>query len=98
MSLRNDRRNAVPPLRDPRPSRKRGGGGTLIGVFIGVVLGLAIAAGVAFYVMRSGNPYQASAAAKEPRDVAAARAGKGEAPGKPRFDFYKILPGGEDPK
>ncbi len=68
-----------------------------MGVFIGVVLGLAIAAGIAFYIMRSGSPYQAANATKESREVNAPRSAKGEAT-KPRFDFYKILPGGEDPK
>ncbi|HZR70222.1 MAG TPA: hypothetical protein VFB01_14370 [Burkholderiales bacterium] len=94
MSSRNDRRTAAPP----RHTRKSGAGGTLIGVFIGIVLGLAIAAGVAFYLMRAGNPYQASASARDSRDAGTARSGKTDDKGKPRFDFYKILPGGEEPK
>jgi cell division protein FtsN len=100
MTPRDRSRDAAPgvPLRQLRNTRNSGAGGTLIGVFIGVVLGLAIAAGVAFYLMRAGNPYQASTATKESRDVGAARAGKTDAPSKPRFDFYKILPGGEEPK
>jgi cell division protein FtsN len=85
----------------PRARRSAGRGGTLLGVFIGLVLGLGLAATVAYYVTKANSPYQAQAAkdAREPpRD-----AGKGvktaEAPSdKPRFDFYKILPGGDEPK
>jgi len=95
MTLRHDPRPAIPAAHRPAPAR-RIRGGTLIGVFIGVVVGLAIAAGVAFYLMRGGNPYQSTTAAKD-RDVTSGRNAKGE-PGKPRFDFYKILPGGEEPK
>jgi cell division protein FtsN len=85
----------------PRARRSAGRGGTLLGVFIGLVLGLGLAATVAYYVTKANSPYQAQAAkdAREPsRDT-----GKGiktaEAPSdKPRFDFYKILPGGDEPK
>ena len=87
--------------RHPGGTRKGGAGSTLIGVFIGVVLGLALAAGVAFFLMRSNSPYQASTgAAKDAgRDASIARAAKGDKDsGKPKFDFYKILPSGEDPK
>ena len=76
-------------------------GGTLLGIFIGLVLGLALAAAVAYYLGRTGltAPLPAGAQGKE-----LARGGKGESavtgalPEKPRFDFYKILPGGEEPK
>src|SRR5262245_46769121 len=83
-----------------RAPRRSGAGGTLIGVFIGLVLGLGLAAGVAYYLMRANGPFPAQPgkevreAAKDSRasrpDVAAAE--------KPRFDFYKILPGVEEPK
>jgi cell division protein FtsN len=79
-----------------RPSTPKSGiGNTLIGVFIGITLGLGLAAAVAFFLMRAGNPYQPSVArdAKDP-----ARAARSEAAEKPRFDFYKILPGVEEPK
>lgn len=86
-----------------RASRRSGAGGTLLGVFIGLVLGLGLAAGIAFYLMKGANPNPPATAAKEAvRDPAreAARTGKVE-PGaaeKPRFDFYKILPGTEEAK
>src|SRR4051794_35682447 len=87
---------AVPASSRARSSpRKSGVGNTLIGVFIGITLGLGLAAAVAFFLMRAGNPYQPSVArdAKDP-----ARAARADAAEKPRFDFYKILPGVEEPK
>jgi cell division protein FtsN len=86
----------------PRAPRKGALGGTLIGLFVGVIIGLAIAAGAAWYLMKSGNPYQPSTAKEPSRDTAreAARSPRADpaAPEKPRFDFYKILPGGEEAK
>lgn len=75
-------------------------GGVVVGIFVGLILGLAIAAAVAFYLGRSGlssplpGPGAAKDAARGKTDVTATSA----APDKPRFDFYKILPGGEEPR
>ncbi|MFO1302385.1 MAG: SPOR domain-containing protein [Burkholderiales bacterium] len=84
----------------PRGPRRGDAGGTLIGVFIGLVLGLGLAAGVAYYLMRANGPFPAQAgkeAREAPRDPG--RASKADAAtDKPRFDFYKILPGVEEPK
>jgi cell division protein FtsN len=84
-----------------RGSRKSGVGGTLVGLFVGIAVGLGLAAAVAFYVMRAGNPYQ-SAVTANPREPGkeAGRGNRVEPAGtdKPRFDFYKILPGVEEPK
>jgi hypothetical protein len=81
------------------PKPKAGRGGTLLGIFIGLVLGLSIAAAVAYFLGRSGltTPMSTPGAPKEParRPELGAAA---PAPEKPRFDFYKILPGGEEPK
>ena len=86
----------------PRAPRKGAFGGTLVGLFLGVIVGLAIAAGAAYYLMKSGNPYQASTAKETPREGIRdpGKAGKADAaaPEKPRFDFYKILPGAEEAK
>ena len=86
----------------PRAPRKGAFGGTLIGLFLGVIVGLGLAAGAAYYLMKSGNPYQPSTAKETPRDGTRepAKAGKADAaaPEKPRFDFYKILPGAEEAK
>jgi cell division protein FtsN len=94
---------AARPARRGAASRRAGRGGTLLGLFIGIALGLALAASVAFFLMRAGNPYQATVGPKDAgREPAkdAPRTAKAEpaAPDKPRFDFYKILPGGEEPK
>jgi len=88
----------------------RSGGNLLLGIFIGLVFGLAIALGVAFYLNKTPLPFLGKAkpaATKEGKDAAepakaAAVAGmpqggaaaKGE---KPKYDFYKILPGNEEP-
>jgi cell division protein FtsN len=76
-------------------------GGVVLGIFLGLILGLAIAAAVAYYLARAGlsSPLPVAGAAKD-----AARANKTDmpatagAPEKPRFDFYKILPGAEEPR
>ena len=105
MTTRTDRRpaRAATAKRRGGPSRKSGFGGTLLGLFIGIALGLAIAAGVAFYLTRQANPYQSTSPGKEPSREATketAKPGRAEsgAAEKPRFDFYKILPGVEEPK
>lgn len=84
------------PARAPHASR----GGTLLGVFIGLALGIAIAATVGLYVTGGWKAYQQQLGGRRdtrdsPRD--AARTAKADAD-KPRFDFYKILPGGEEAK
>ena len=95
----------IVPAARPRATRASGRGGTLLGVFIGLVLGLSLAAGVAYYVTKANSPYAAQSArdARDPARDAMRDGGKGAkpdapAPDKPRFDFYKILPGGEEPK
>lgn len=98
---------AAKPTRRPPPrtraSRHRGAGGTLLGVFIGLVLGLGLAAGVAYYLMKANGPFpvqggkEAREAAKEPQRTARTDAAAADKD-KPRFDFYKILPGVEEPK
>jgi cell division protein FtsN len=93
-----------PAKRRATGARHGSRGGTLVGVFIGLVLGLMLAAGVAYYLMRSSMPFQSATTGKDARDPAretakTARSDHGEgASEKPRFDFYKILPGGEEPK
>jgi len=82
-------------------SWQAGRGSTLLGIFIGLVLGLSIAAAVAFFLGRSGltSPLQSPGTAKEPARAAKGEFGaQGTTPDKPRFDFYKILPGAEEPK
>jgi cell division protein FtsN len=74
----------------------------MLGIFIGVILGLAIAAGVALYLGRSGltTPFAAAPGAgrEAPRNGRIDSTPPSAAAEKPRFDFYRILPGAEEPK
>ena len=85
-----------------RSSRRRGAGGTLIGIFIGIVIGIGLATSVAYWLMRNNPALQVGGSGKDSREASVkepSRPGKSDAqPDKPRFDFYKILPGGEEPK
>jgi len=87
---------------------RRSGGSFLLGMFVGVILGLGIALGVAFYLNKTPLPFLGkSRPAGEGKDVPVqpqkpiAGMPQGGAKGvereKPKFDFYKILPGGEEP-
>ncbi|GHU08755.1 hypothetical protein FACS1894158_18170 [Betaproteobacteria bacterium] len=94
-------------------ARKKSAGGTLIGLFIGLVIGVLIAAGVVWYIHRTPPPFtaktQPSSQSSQPSSISPqtplALPGKPGDPvpqsdDKPRFDFYKILPGngeGETP-
>ena len=89
------------------------GGNFLIGMFVGLVTGLGIALGVAFYLNKTPLPFLGKAkpaATKDGKDGKEAapeapkafagmpQAGaKGADKERPKFDFYKILPGGEEP-
>jgi cell division protein FtsN len=91
------------------PARKSGGGKSgagslLVGILIGLLMGLGIALAVAWYINKmptpfvnravpppKGEPFRNSDALKGEDKTAKA------ADGKPRFDFYKILPGSEEP-
>lgn len=77
------------------------GSGLLLGLFIGFLLGLGVAAGIAVYVFKSPMPFtnkSAPPARDKPGALPdpAAKAAKAD-DGKPRFDFYRILPGQEEP-
>jgi cell division protein FtsN len=91
-----------------RTDRRHGGSGSslLVGILIGLVLGLCVALGVAWYINKMPNPF-ASRVAPPPRTEAPRTQppqttrgdeSKGKAEEKARFDFYKILPGAEEPK
>jgi len=90
--------------------RHKQGGSFLIGLFVGLVLGLGLALGVAFYLNKTPlpflsktNPPAAKDGEKGPgeasKSVAGMPQGGAAGPGKdrPKYDFYKILPGGEEP-
>jgi len=84
----------------PEPKPRGAGSSLLIGILIGLVLGLGIALGVAWYVNKMPSPFLSRPPAVKSAPPAAAKdadkpAKAAEA--KPRFDFYKILPGTEEP-
>ncbi len=73
----------------------------LLGLCIGFVLGLAAAAAIAVYFLKTPVPFLDRSKPEHPaavgqnlKDAPQPQAGDD---GKPRFDFYRILPGQEEP-
>jgi cell division protein FtsN len=79
----------------------------MLGMFVGLIAGLAVSLAIAFYLNKTPVPFLTAKAKQSERDTAA-----GKAPAiaglpqgavaavpaeKPKFDFYKILPGQEEP-
>lgn len=88
----------------PAAPRNRSGGGFLLGMFVGLILGLAMALGIAMYLNKTPIPFMnKKPAAENPAGIgkvpgiAAIPGVKAPAGEKPKFDFYKILPGSEEP-
>jgi len=92
----------------PKP-RRRAEGGFLFGMFVGVMIGLAVSLAIAFYLNRTQIPFIAGAkpqapekngkAPAKPPAIAGLPQGSPTPPPsgeKPKFDFYKILPGQEE--
>ena len=79
---------------------KKQRGGFLLGLFIGLFVGLAIALGVAFYLNKTPIPFgKTKPAAKDDGAKPPAVAGMPQGAttkDRPKFDFYKILPGAEE--
>ena len=88
------------------PERRKSGNSLTIGIFVGVLVGVCMAAGVAWYVMKSPSPYtnkeQAKTEIAKPgiakpetaKPVASNATEKPAAPAgdqKPRFEFYNVL-------
>ena len=77
-------------------------GSTLVGVFIGLVLGVLLCAGVMWYINGSSLPLRVRDAVPPAAPVGEPEALPGK-PGdkaqvKPRFDFYETLPGRQAPQ
>jgi cell division protein FtsN len=92
------------PSRPMNATRGKSSGGFLLGMFVGLIIGLATALGIAFYLNKTPIPFMTKKpAAEKPADtgkapeIAGMPAGNAPAPDKPKFDFYKILPGSEEP-
>jgi cell division protein FtsN len=96
----------MPQKRTAPATRKRSAGGFLFGLFTGVVIGLAVSLAIAFYLNKSPVPLLTAKPKPPEKDGGKAPAFAGlpqsaavptPAPEKPKFDFYKILPGAEEP-
>ncbi|HEX4986661.1 MAG TPA: SPOR domain-containing protein [Burkholderiales bacterium] len=86
----------------------RSGPSMWTGILIGLLVGLCIALGVALYINKGANPFTqkpkgvdkpAEKPVEAPQAPAAGQApatASGDKHAKPRFDFYKILPGTEE--
>jgi cell division protein FtsN len=85
----------------PEPKSRGSGSSLLIGILIGLVLGLGIALGVAWYVNKMPSPFLSRtppAKSAQTQPTAKGEEKTTRAPeSKPRFDFYRILPGNEAP-
>jgi cell division protein FtsN len=90
------------------PSRRRSEGNFLAGIGVGVLIGLLISLGIAFYLNRTPIPFTIAKAKQAEKDGAPAKqpviaglpqggAAPAPTPEKPKFDFYRILPGSEEP-
>src|SRR3954469_8206349 len=97
-------------IRKPRKipaTRKQSAGGFMLGMFVGLIAGLAVSLAIAFYLNKTPVPFLTAKAKQAEKDAAAGKApaiaglpqgAVAAAPAeKPRFDFYKILPGQEEP-
>lgn len=86
-------------------SRRSQHGGMIMGLFIGLVVGIGIAFGVVWYLNKTPLPFQDKSPRAERKDETNGQPRAGQAPQplpgkpgdvvteKPRFEFYKILPG-----
>jgi cell division protein FtsN len=89
------------------PTRKRSEGNFLAGMGVGVLVGLAVSLAIAFYLNRTPIPFmtakpkqaEKNGTAKPPAIAGLPQGGAAPAPApeKPKFDFYRILPGREEP-
>jgi cell division protein FtsN len=87
--------------------RKHSGGNFLAGMGVGVLIGLLVSLGIAFYLNRTPIPFMTAkpkqadknGGAKPPAIAGLPQGGAAPAavPEKPKFDFYRILPGSEEP-
>lgn len=99
-------KNMVGRAPAPKKPSSKGGGGLFVGILLGMVFGLVVAGGVAWYLMKLPSPFtqveQQPVApvidkplVKEPPrinpPITPPAAASSPADGKPRFEFYKVL-------
>src|SRR5262245_54648365 len=97
---------AIPKPRKIPATRKHAAGGFMLGMFVGLIAGLAVSLAIAFYLNKTPVPFltakskqsEKDAAVKPPSIAGMPQGAVAAAPAeKPKFDFYKILPGQEEP-
>jgi cell division protein FtsN len=91
----------------PKGQANKSGSPMLVGIVIGTFIGLAIALAVAVFIKGSPSPFvehskpqdtrSSEPATTAPAGLAEPAAEKPKSADKPRFDFYTILPGTEEP-
>src|SRR5688572_25424374 len=92
--------------KEQRHASRGSGSSLLAGILIGLVLGLGIALAVAWYINKMPSPFasrpapapKVEAPKAQPPQTARVDDKAAKAEEKPRFDFYKILPGEEAEK
>lgn len=97
---------SAPPRKYPLGHKSSGG--TMVGLFFGLVIGVLIAFGVVWYLNKTPLPFQDKSSRPEKIEL---KPGAPQAPHnpqqlpgkpgdmvneKPRFEFYKILPSGQE--
>jgi hypothetical protein len=98
-------RDLKPRLQTKKP-KSGSRGSTLVGIFVGLILGALVAAGIALYFTAS-SPFQKPKQEERPvvppppkpqgSEPIALPGKAGDKPvEKPRFDFYNVLPKGSD--
>src|SRR5687768_18147035 len=87
-------------------TRRGSAGGFMVGMFVGLFAGLAVSLAIAFYLNKTPVPFLTSktrlgeqaVTPKPPAIAGLPQPAVAAAPAeKPKFDFYKILPGQEEP-
>lgn len=89
----------------PLSGARKSGGGTVVGIFIGIVIGVLMATAVVWFMNVTPTPFvkRTESRAASPTDALSAGGAPLPLPGKPgdspdkRFQFYDILPGKTDP-
>ncbi len=88
----------------PQKPKSSGGGSTFFaGFLVGLILGIGVSVAVALFVKGGESPFverepntpHVEAKPVEPADTPADKTDPNAPAGKPRFDFYTILPGSE---
>lgn len=93
------------PTSNKSAAPKKGGSPMLLGILLGMIFGVALAAGLAWYLLKSPSPFvnkeqvvkplvetiKPDVEVARPKAVPATTAVSGVEEAKPRFEFYKVL-------